>query len=84
MSEEKKAQETGGWQVVADALTKAGYGRVTRQAVYAWWRRRNKTGFPAGELVNGRRKFNIASALAWRSDYVPNKGGRPKKSEVGV
>lgn len=83
VSVKTKERETGGWQNVADALTKAGFGNVTRQAVYAWWRRRNKTGFPAGELVNGRRKFDIASTLVWRLNYVPNKGGRPrKKSKV--
>lgn len=83
MSEENKVkQETGGWQTVADALTKAGYGTVTRQAVYAWWKRRNKTGFQTGELVNGRRKFDVTAALAWRSKYVPNRGGRPRKQNV--
>jgi len=75
-------REVGGWQSVADALTKAGYGNVTRQAVYAWWKRRNKTNFPEGELVNGKRKFRIAAAVNWRSSYVPNKGGRPKKSKI--
>lgn len=82
MTEKTVEREIGGWQNVADALTKAGFGNVTRQAVYAWWKRRNKTGFPAGELVKGRRKFDIAEAISWRANYVPNKGGRPRKQKV--
>lgn len=81
VSEETKRPEFGGWQAVAEALTAAGYGDVSRQAVYGWWRRRDKTGFPEVVRVDGRRKLRLAEVMEWRRAYVPNKGGRPRKQE---
>ena len=85
MAEEKKT-ELAGWTAVASSLKVAGYGDVSRQAVYGWWRRRDNTGFPEGTHVTegkktsrGTLKFKLSEVLDWRRDYVPNKGGRPKK-----
>jgi hypothetical protein len=68
----------GGWQVVATHLTEAGYP-TSRQLVYGWWRNRSSNEFPNGIKVNGKVKLPIADVIQWRANYVPDRGGRPRK-----
>lgn len=68
----------GGWQQVANHLTEAGYP-TTRQRVYGWWKNRMHNGFPEGIRISGRLKLPVAEVIEWRTRYVPNRGGRPRK-----
>lgn len=56
---------TGSYQFIASALTEHFNYPVSRQQVYAWWRRRGVNGFPqeiAGELVHN---FDLAEVREW-------------------
>lgn len=65
-----------GYQQVATRLNERFGSQISRQAVYAWWRRRARNGFPEGKLLptpNGgdTRRFLWKDVLAWYEDqYV--------------
>jgi len=66
----------GGWTVVGRALSTPEH-EITRQQIYAWWRKRDKNGFPDKIELNGRTVFDLAATTRWFESYVPNRGGRP-------
>ena len=76
------ATRTGGWTEVARALSTPAQ-TVSRQQVYAWWKRRASNGFPecgACALgIQGRHIFVMAEVADWYARYRPSVGGRPRK-----
>lgn len=66
----------GGFTEVARELTAARGLLVTRQGVYAWWRRRDRNDFPDRHLVpnkNGkgtRQKFSLDEVSSWYIAYM--------------
>lgn len=50
---------------------------VSRGQVHMWWKRRARNGFP--ERVTDKPVYDAQAILAWRDQYVPGRGGRPRK-----
>ena len=60
---------------------------VTRQQIATWFRRRESNGFPEpvtettlNDYRYVERLWRLAEAKEWHANYVPNRGGRPRKS----
>lgn len=64
---------TGFAGVAAHLSEVAGY-EISRQGVYAWWRRRKTTGFPDKHAISPEQStrtlelFDIAEVAAWYQD----------------
>lgn len=70
-----------GFQGVAEALsTEARH--VSRQQVYVWWTRRERNGFPDRINEAGTPRFDLAAVREWYANYVPDRGGRPRKDDA--
>jgi hypothetical protein len=62
----------GGFTAVAHELTTTQRQLVTRQGVYAWWRRRDKNGFPDRKPVPGKKReqFDLGEVSIWYVKYM--------------
>jgi hypothetical protein len=75
----------GGFTEVARELSKVSGKQISRQLVYAWWRRRGHNGFPdrsyRDDSENGKPRgvFSIEETVNWLTHYVPSPGGRARK-----
>lgn len=86
----------GGFTAVAQELTASRGLLVTRQGVYAWWRRRDKNNFPDRKPVPGKKReqFDIDEVVRWYRKYmsIPRQGRKrpetasktPKQKEGGI
>lgn len=78
MKGEPRTEQHLGFQGVADALSTESRP-ISRQQVYVWWTRRARNGFPDRHTIDGHDVFLRSEILAWWGQYVPNRGGRPRK-----
>jgi hypothetical protein len=66
---------SGGYQRVADDLTRHAGVNITRQRVWMWWKRRGGNGFPEGwerpTLKGAVRRFHLDEVREWYDENYP-------------